>query len=203
MPRSIWLAFRLTCPSSPLTAASETFRSGMLFNLASKIANRISTLVTLSDTRVIRSSHSCAKWLRNRVVLATKLLISSSDLAAGMDGSCDKSTGSSASSSGGGAAGEDDVTSADEVDMGAMSGELKNDPSSQSESEIFLNTFTLPEFIQQQTSRIVLRFTEETDKELMREVIAQKPFAAKYGEATRVGANVADRVSAAIKRASI
>ncbi|KAF1781239.1 hypothetical protein GQ600_5805 [Phytophthora cactorum] len=52
MPRSIWLAFRLTCPSSPLTAASETFRSGMLFNLASKIANRISTLVTLSDTRL-------------------------------------------------------------------------------------------------------------------------------------------------------
>ncbi|KAG2982611.1 hypothetical protein C6341_g15516 [Phytophthora cactorum] len=33
---------------------------------------------------------------------------------------------------------------------------------------------------------MVLRFTEENDKELMREVIAQKPFAAKYGEAARV-----------------
>ncbi|ETL49030.1 hypothetical protein L916_01426, partial [Phytophthora nicotianae] len=40
---------------------------------------------------------------------------------------------------------------------------------------------------------------EENDKELMREAIAQKPFAAKYGDSARVWATVAERVSAAIQ----
>ncbi|KAI9982114.1 hypothetical protein PInf_008005 [Phytophthora infestans] len=47
--------------------------------------------------------------------------------------------------------------------------------------------------------KMVFRFTEDHDKELMREVIAQKPCAAKYGEAARVSASVAEHVSSAIK----
>ncbi|ETO78709.1 hypothetical protein F444_06429 [Phytophthora nicotianae P1976] len=46
---------------------------------------------------------------------------------------------------------------------------------------------------------MVFRFTEDHDKELMREAIAQKPFAAKYGEAARAWASVAEHVSSAIK----
>ncbi|ETI55883.1 hypothetical protein L914_01391 [Phytophthora nicotianae] len=46
---------------------------------------------------------------------------------------------------------------------------------------------------------MVFRFTNENDKELMREAIAQKPFAAKYGDSARVWATVAERVSAAIQ----
>ncbi|KAK1928481.1 hypothetical protein P3T76_016046 [Phytophthora citrophthora] len=48
-------------------------------------------------------------------------------------------------------------------------------------------------------TKMVFRFTEGHDKELMREVIAQKPFEAKYGDAARVWTHVAERVSTAIQ----
>ncbi|ETL48491.1 hypothetical protein F441_02006 [Phytophthora nicotianae CJ01A1] len=46
---------------------------------------------------------------------------------------------------------------------------------------------------------MVFHFTEENDKELMSEAIAQKSFTAKYGDSAGVRASVAERVSAAIK----
>ncbi|KAG1694042.1 hypothetical protein DVH05_022059 [Phytophthora capsici] len=46
---------------------------------------------------------------------------------------------------------------------------------------------------------MVFRFSEDIDKELMREVIKQKPYAAKYGEAAVVWVQVAKCVSAAVK----
>ncbi|KAG7392008.1 hypothetical protein PHYPSEUDO_002714 [Phytophthora pseudosyringae] len=49
---------------------------------------------------------------------------------------------------------------------------------------------------------MVFRFSEDYDKELIREVIKQKPFAAKYGEAGAVWVQVAEQVSSAIKRVS-
>ncbi|KAG7382551.1 Dual specificity protein phosphatase 23 [Phytophthora pseudosyringae] len=49
---------------------------------------------------------------------------------------------------------------------------------------------------------MVFRFSEDYDKELIREVIKQKPFAAKYGEAGAVWVQVAEQVSSAIKGVS-
>ncbi|ETN18090.1 hypothetical protein PPTG_03797 [Phytophthora nicotianae INRA-310] len=46
---------------------------------------------------------------------------------------------------------------------------------------------------------MVFRFSEDMDKELMCEVIKQRPFAAKYGETGTVWVQVATRVSASIK----
>ncbi|KAK1929877.1 hypothetical protein P3T76_014723 [Phytophthora citrophthora] len=48
-------------------------------------------------------------------------------------------------------------------------------------------------------TKMVFRFTKEHDKKLMREVIAHKPFEAKYGDAARVWTHVAERVSTAIQ----
>ncbi|ETL83465.1 hypothetical protein L917_16593, partial [Phytophthora nicotianae] len=48
------------------------------------------------------------------------------------------------------------------------------------------------------TSVMGFRFSEDMDKELMREVIKQRPFAAKYGETGTVWVQVATCVSAAI-----
>ncbi|OWY92197.1 TRNA (guanine-N(7)-)-methyltransferase, partial [Phytophthora megakarya] len=54
-------------------------------------------------------------------------------------------------------------------------------------------------FIVGRTEEMVFRFTEDNDKKLVREAIAQKPFAAKYRESSRMCAHVAERVSNAIQ----
>ncbi|KAG2790582.1 hypothetical protein JG687_00005458 [Phytophthora cactorum] len=50
---------------------------------------------------------------------------------------------------------------------------------------------------------MVLRFSEDNDKELMKEVILHKPVATQYGEPGGVWMRGAERVSAAIKVAAV